>query len=207
MNKSITRLAWLPYLLTACLLLLSPGLYADDNTGTDWDQLDLAQQQLLQQYRNDWNNIPEQRRQMLATGAQRWNDMTPEQRERAQRSLKRWKQLTPEQQAKIRERIKAFRELPLELRQSLRAKYQWYKELPPERQQALRERWGNLTTEEKAQVHERLRNLDPAQLEQLQQRNDALGGSGNSFGISGPGGDNFNGIDAGGSGSGGNPAR
>ena len=169
MNKASTTRLGLVGLLAACLLMLSPGLFAEyGTTGTNWDDLNQAQQQLLQQFKDDWNSMPEQRRNKLATGAERWSNMTPTQRKRAQQSLKRWKKLSPEQQQKIRQRVHAFRALPLETRQALRAKYQWYRELPPEKQRALRERWRNLSAQEKAQVRERLSHPKPAQTEQAQ---------------------------------------
>ncbi|MFO7594315.1 MAG: DUF3106 domain-containing protein [Pseudomonadota bacterium] len=106
-----------------------------------WEQLDAAEQKVLQPYAERWDSIDPEQRQRLQKGADRWAAMDNDERKAARERFQRWQQLPETQKQLIRERYERFKQLDPEQQQRLRERMERFKQLPPERRQALRERW------------------------------------------------------------------
>lgn len=97
-----------------------------------WEQLSVAEREMLiAPVRERWNSNPQSRARLM-DHAQRWQTMTPEQRRKAHHGMKRWGHMTPEQRTQSRALFGEMRNMTPEQRQELRAK--WKAMTPAERE-------------------------------------------------------------------------
>lgn len=119
------------------LLMLLPAMVQ----AVPWNELDAAEQQVLQPYVKKWDGMSEEQQQRLQRGAKRWSQMNTQERKETTERFQRWQQMTPEQQQRIRKRYRQYLQLDPQQRQRLRQQMEAFRQLPPEEQQALREQW------------------------------------------------------------------
>ena len=134
MSKMTTKL-----ISTLLLALLFSAVQARE--ALSWEQLDAAEQKVLQPYAERWDSISPEQQQRLQKGASRWAAMDSDERKAARERFQRWQQLPEAQKQRIRERYEQFRQLDPKQQQRLRERMERFKQLSPERRQALRERW------------------------------------------------------------------
>jgi len=118
-------------------LLTGPLALDADESGIAWEQLDAAEQRILQSFSDRWDALQPRQQQRLRKGARRWATLSPEQRDRVKERLKRWQQMTPQQRERARQRFERFRSLPPQEQQRLRKTQRWFQSLPPEQRQEL----------------------------------------------------------------------
>ena len=140
--------------MTGLIVLLFCGVGAAQDTGVDWDQLNDAEQRVLQRFSDRWDQLTPQQQQRLQNGARRWSIMKPEERDQAKERLQRWKQMSPQQRGVFRERYKKFKQLPPEERRLIRERVEKFRQLPAKERKAMRERWENLPLERRRAVKE-----------------------------------------------------
>ena len=110
----------------------NPAPATTTRTYPAWEQLSVAEREMLiAPVRERWNSNPQSRARLM-DHAQRWQTMTPEQRKKAHHGMKRWGHMTPEQRTQSRALFGEMRNMPPEQRQELRAK--WKAMTPAERE-------------------------------------------------------------------------
>ncbi|TQV86276.1 DUF3106 domain-containing protein [Exilibacterium tricleocarpae] len=150
---------WL--LATVCL-----SASANADAPLEWQQLNRAEQRVLQHHAADWDSLPNQKRHKLHRSAQRWLAMSPEQKRNARQRFKRWLALPVDQRRHIRQRYQQFKQLQPDEQQRLRDIYAQFKDLPAAQRQSLRERWRQLTPEQRRKIKQRVRRQHRQQADQ-----------------------------------------
>jgi Protein of unknown function (DUF3106) len=118
--------------LSAALSLGTVHAQALDNT--QWNELTVAQRQVLQPLQPRWNEIDGLRKQKWLDIAARFPKMTPEQQARTTSRMAEWAAMTPAQRNAARLQFEQVKQVPAPERQ---ARWDAYNSLPAEQRDAL----------------------------------------------------------------------
>ena len=124
-------------LLTLTCLSTLPALAQLSASGSDWKNLQPAQQRVLSPLERDWSSLDATQRQKWLEIATRYPTMSPDQQERMQQRMTEWARMTPAQRGQARINFQQARTVPATDRQ---AQWEAYQALPPERKEALAKR-------------------------------------------------------------------
>jgi hypothetical protein len=117
--------------------------------GVAWEELSLAQRDLLADQEAGWADLAPERQQRIAVGARRYIEMNRRERSAAEDRFMRWQQLSDRQRSEIRDRYASFRQLTPAQRDRLRRAYQNFNRLSPDQRNRLRQQFRDLSLDQR----------------------------------------------------------
>jgi hypothetical protein len=139
-------------------LLVIVGCGAVHAQGVRWEDLSLAQREILVDQEANWSELAPERQERIALGATRFLEMNRGERRSAENRFDRWRELTDQRRAAIRESYLTYQRLSPDQRDSLRRTYRNFNRLSPDRRNAIRRQFQDLSGPQRDAIRDRLRD-------------------------------------------------